>query len=161
MTQYGAKQYTKWLSKLTGDFYRLPSEAEWEYACRAGSTAAFCFGNDERQLADYAWYLDNSDEDAHPVGLKEPNRWGLYDMHGNVSEWVLDQYSETYDALEKAVAAGGPPIHWPTRLHPRTVRGGGWDSDAVDCQIAARVGSSVEWQEEEPLDPPQSPLAGL
>jgi formylglycine-generating enzyme required for sulfatase activity len=154
MTQYGAKQYTKWLSKLTEKFYRLPSEAEWEFACRAGSTTSYCFGDDEGRLADYAWYFDNSDEDTHPVGLKKPNRWGLYDMHGNVSEWVLDQYSEQYDALRKAVSAGEPPIHWPTRLHPRTVRGGSWDSEAVRCRSAARVGSSVLLQEEEPMVPP-------
>jgi len=154
MTQYGAKQYTKWLSKLTGRFYRLPSEAEWEYACRAGSTTSFCFGDGEGKLADYAWYFDSSDEDTHPVGLKKPNRWGLYDMHGNVSEWVLDQFSETYAPLRKAVAAGEPPIQWPTRLHPRTVCGGSWDSDAVDCQSATRAGSSVEWQQEEPMVPP-------
>ncbi len=150
MTQYAAKQYTKWLSKLTGDFYRLPSEAEWEYACRAGSSAPYCFGDDEKELADFAWYVDNSGEDTHPVGLKKPNRWGLYDMHGNASEWVLDQYSETYDPIRKAIAAGQPPIHWPMRLHPRTVRGGSWDSDAVDCRSAARVGSSVDLHEDEP-----------
>jgi sulfatase modifying factor 1 len=94
MTQYGAKQYTKWLSKLTGDFYRLPSEAEWEHACRAGTTTSFSFGADVRGLADHAWCFDNSDEDTRAVCLKAPNRWGLYDMHGNVSEWVLDQYDE-------------------------------------------------------------------
>ena len=154
MTQYAARQYTKWLSKLTEDFYRLPSEAEWEDACRAGSTTSFCFGDDEGKLGDYAWYFDNSGEDTHPVGLKKPNRWGLYDMHGNASEWVLDQYSETYEPLRKVVAAGEPPIHWPTRLHPRTVRGGSWDSDAVECRSAARKGSSVDWHDEEPMIPP-------
>jgi len=154
MTQYGAKQYTKWLSKLTRDFYRLPSEAEWEHACRAGSTTSYCFGDDARKLADYAWYFGNSADDTHPVGLKKPNRWGLYDMHGNASEWVLDQYSETYDPLRKAIAAGKQPIHWPTRLHPRTVRGGSWESDAVDCRSAARIGSSVDWHEEEAMIPP-------
>jgi hypothetical protein len=75
-------------------------------------------------------------------------------MHGNVSEWVLDQHSETYDVLKKAVAAGQQPIHWPTQLHPRTVRGGSWDSDAADCQSVARDGSSVRWQEEEAMVPP-------
>lgn len=154
MTQYGAKQYTKWLSQLTGDFYRLPSEAEWEYACRAGGTGSYCFGDDERRLGDYAWYFDNSDEDTHPVGLKKPNHWGLYDMHGNVSEWVLDQYSETRVPLRQAAAAGKQPIHWPTRLHPRTVCGGSWDADAVDCRNASRRGSSVDWQEEEAMFPP-------
>ena len=75
-------------------------------------------------------------------------------MHGNASEWVLDQYSETYAPLRKAGAAGEQPVHWPIRLHPRTVRGGSWDSDAVDCRSAARNGSSVEWHDEEPQIPP-------
>lgn len=153
MTQYAAKQYTKWLSKLTGTFYRLPSEAEWEYACRAGSNTTFCFGDDERQLGEYAWYFDNSGDDTHPVGLKKPNRWGLFDMHGNVGEWVLDQYTETLDHLSTAAADGRPPIRWPTRLHPRTVRGGSWDCQADECRSASRVGSSVDWHDEEPRLP--------
>ncbi len=154
MTQYAARQYTKWLSKLTRDFYRLPSEAEWEHACRAGSTTSFSFGDDARKLASYAWYSGNSTDETQPIGLKKPNRWGLYDMHGNASEWVLDQYSETYDPLRKAIAAGKQPIHWPTRLHPRTTRGGSWKSDVDGCQSAARIGSSVDLHEEEAMIPP-------
>lgn len=153
MTQYGAKQYTKWLSKLTNDFYRLPSEVEWEYACRAGSTTAYCFGEDSAELAEYAWYLQNSGHDTHPVGLKKPNRWGLYDMHGNVSEWVLDQYSGAHAALQRELSAGKPPIAWPTRLHPRTVRGGSWNSTARDCRSSTRTGSSEDWQEDEAMYP--------
>jgi formylglycine-generating enzyme required for sulfatase activity len=149
MTQYAAKQYTKWLSRLTGNFYRLPAEVEWEYACRAGSNTLFAFGDDPQALSEYGWYAANSSQDTHPVGLKKPNRWGLYDMHGNAREWVLDQYSPTYAPLRKLVAAGEQPIQWPTQLHPRTVRGGSWNSDAADCRSAARVGSSVEWQREE------------
>lgn len=153
MTQYAAKQYTKWLSKLTGEFYRLPAEIEWEYACRAGSTARYSFGDDEAKLREYAWFADNSNDDTHPVGLKLPNRWGLFDMHGNAGEWVLDQTSKTYEPLKKAVAAGDPAIDWPTRLYPRTVRGGSWDSNAGDCRSAARVGSSAKWHDDEPLIP--------
>ena len=152
MTQYGAKQYTKWLSKLTGDFYRLPSSAEWEYACRAGSTRDYCFGDDPDKLREYAWYADNSNEDTHPVGLKLPNRWGLYDMHGNASEWVLDEYSHSLESLRRP-DGGSLFVQWPERLHPRTVRGGHWDSSADSCRNDSRVGSSKDWHQEEPLIP--------
>ena len=90
MTQYAAKQYTKWLSLLTGDFYRLPSEAEWEHACRAGREGAYAFGEDRSEIDAHGWHEDNSDWATQPVGGKLPNAWGLYDMHGNASEWVLD-----------------------------------------------------------------------
>lgn len=148
MTQYGAKQYTKWLSKLTGEFYRLPSEVEWEYACRAGSKTAYHFGDTARDLDKYAWHFGNANEQTHPVGGRKPNAWGLYDMHGNAAEWVLDQFDERgYKKLEKRVAARREPIRWPTELYPRTVRGGSWDSDPQACRSASRRASSIDWQE--------------
>ena len=158
MSQYSAKQFTKWLSKLTGEFYRLPTEAEWEYACRAGTKSAYSFGDDPTRLDDYAWHTDNSDWEAHPVGEKKPSAWGLYDMHGDVAEWVLDQYdAEHYASLRGPKVTAAEAICWPTQLYPRVLRGGSWDHAAVDCRSAARGQSSDdEWRSYDP-NSPQSP----
>ena len=94
MTQHAANKYCQWLSAKTGHFYRLPTEAEWEYACRAGTTTAFWFGDNGENIGDYEWYADNADFKYQKVGTKKPNPWGLYDMHGNVAEWVLDAYTK-------------------------------------------------------------------
>jgi formylglycine-generating enzyme required for sulfatase activity len=146
MSQSAAKEYTKWLSKTTGRFYRLPTEAEWEYACRAGTTTAYSYGNDPKQLGDYAWYFENSklkdgDPGYHEVGTKKPNPWGLYDMHGNVAELVLDQYAKDWYVNLKAKT---PPIkaadavNVPTKQYPRVARGGGYESEPEDCRSARR-----------------------
>lgn len=157
MSQYAAKQYTKWLSLLTGEFYRLPSEAEWEYACRAGSTTAFSFGDDPEQLVQHAWYYKNAEEDytTSKVGQFKPNGWGLHDMHGNVWEWVLDGYQDNgYGQLAKKQ----PPINWPTTRFPRVLRGGSWSSeDPLRCRSAARLASDDDlWRSYDP-NTPQSP----
>lgn len=157
MTQYAAKQYTKWLSKLTGNQYRLPSEAEWEYACRAGSESAFHFGDDAAELGEYAWYGDNSDEQPHKVGLKKPNAFGLHDMHGNVMEWVIDGYAE--DGYSSLSGKTEPltlmdSIRWPDSAENRVVRGGSWQDDAERLRSAARIGSADEdWKAEDPNVP--------
>jgi hypothetical protein len=159
MSHFAARQYTKWLSKLSGTMYRLPSEAEWEYACRAGSTTAYHFGDDPKQLGEYAWTYDNSDEKSHVVGGKKPNPWGLYDMHGNAGEFVLDQLVEDHYA-KLAEKAGGKPlaawdtVRWPDQLKHRVVRGGGWDSDAERCRSASRMPSEDEdWKGSDPNRP--------
>ena len=94
LSQYAALMYCRWLYNKTGIFYRLPTEAEWEYACRAGTSTTYYFGNDAKELDKYAWYSNNSNNKFQKAGQKLPNAWGLYDMLGNVSEWTLDHYDE-------------------------------------------------------------------
>jgi len=154
MTQFSALQYCKWLSDKTGEFYRLPTEAEWEYACRAGSTTTYYYGDDTEMIDDYAWHYDNSSEKYHKIGSKKPNAWGLYDMLGNVSEWTLDQYKkDAYATISAEMAAEINPWIQPTRLHPRTVRGGSWDDSKEDHRCAARIRSSGKWKERDPQIP--------
>jgi len=152
VTQYAARQYTKWISGVTGHFYRLPSEAEWEYACRAGSTTAYHFGDDPDDLDDYAWYYDNSDDEPHEVGGKKPNQWGLYDMHGNVAEWVMDQLlEEGYEKFEGESLKAADALVWPKTLVQRVVKGGSWEDDPENCRSAFRLGSEEEaWKKEDP-----------
>ena len=123
---------------------RLPTEAEWEYACRAARPGAYCFGDAEAQLGDYAWYGKNSGGQTHPVGQKKPNAWGLYDMHGNVWEWCRDAWdAEAYQKRRAGVenpetlAAGG-------ERPPRVVRGGSWGSEAWVCRSAVRFGRDAD-----------------
>jgi formylglycine-generating enzyme required for sulfatase activity len=111
--------------------YRLPTEAEWEYAARAGTTGAYSFGDDEDSLGRYAWYRGNSDEKTHPVGQKQPNAWGLYDMHGNVCEWVQD-WTGNYSSSSVADPRG------PSSGLYRVGRGGSWDDPARRCRAAYR-----------------------
>ena len=114
--------------------YRLPSEAEWEYACRAGSETEFFFGSFAKRLGEFAWYSENSDAKTHPVGKKKPNGWGLYDMHGNVWEWVEDEWHDSYDG---APVDGRAWIDNPRGSY-RVKRGGGWNLGAQFCRSAMR-----------------------
>ncbi|WP_100920160.1 formylglycine-generating enzyme family protein [Candidatus Thiodictyon syntrophicum] len=128
-----AAAYCVWLTEQTGWTYRLPSEAQWEYACRAGTQTRWSFGDDERALGNHAWFKDNSDGKTHPVGEKQPNPWGLHDLHGNVWEWVQDHWHYHYqgaptDGSAWEDAAGGS----------RVLRGGDWFDDARYCRSARR-----------------------
>jgi formylglycine-generating enzyme required for sulfatase activity len=122
--------------------YRLPTEAEWEYACRAGSDSEYAFGNDERGLGEYSWFADNAAKKTHPVGQKKPNAWGLYDMHGNVAEWCNDNYDKSYYAAS--------PDHNPRGLaegDKNVLRGGAWNSARDGLRSAARVGEAPGFQD--------------
>jgi formylglycine-generating enzyme required for sulfatase activity len=158
MSQYAAKQYTKWLSLLTGQFYRLPTESEWEYACRAGSETAYYFGDDAGELGEFAWYDDNADYETHLVGQKQPNAWGLYDMLGNASEWVLDEYREDwYGAHQGRAYTSAEMLCWPDKLYPRVLRGGSINSTADDCRSAFRRASNDEDLRSYDPNTPKSP----
>ena len=159
MTQYAARQYTQWLSGLTGRFYRLPAEAEWEYACRAGTDTPFSCAAEA--LDDVAWFAENADDTTHPVGEKQPNAWGLYDMHGNASEWVIDELVEDgyADLQEKdGPVAVADTIRWPTDVESRVVRGGAYYDEPAQCRSAARRASEDEaWKDVDP-NLPKSPF---
>jgi formylglycine-generating enzyme required for sulfatase activity len=154
MTHHAAMEYCRWLSAKTGKTYRLPTEAEWEYACRAGSKTAYSFGDDARKLDDYAWHWDNADGKPHPVGKKKPNPWGLHDMHGNVSEWCLDHYDKDAYAKRRQDKPVLQPVLIPTdKKTPHVTRGGSWDEDEKLCRSAARRPSSREWWKQDPQRP--------
>ena len=154
MTPYAAKTFCKWLTAKTGRYYRLPTEAEWEYACRAGTTTAYSFGDSADDLDDYAWYFDSADspDGYSKIGQKKPNPWGLYDMHGNVAELCLDQLiPDFYQQLKDGKVS--TPFAVPTKEHPIVVRGGSWDDDAEVLRSAARRGSTKDWKMQDPQIP--------
>jgi formylglycine-generating enzyme required for sulfatase activity len=159
MTHHAANKYCQWLSAQTGHFYRLPTEAEWEYAARAGSTTAYFWGDDESKLADYAWTFDNAPNYQYAkVGQKKPSPWGLYDIYGNVVEWCLDQYDENgYKALSGVAMKDGilDGSKWlpTTKAYPHVVRGGSFDDDPDMARSAFRRGSDPEWKNQDPQLP--------
>lgn len=149
MSQQAAMAYCKWLYDKTGVFYRLPTEAEWEYACRAGNSAIYPFGNSPAQLKEYAYFQDNSQGKFQETGKLKPNSWGLYDMLGNLSEWTLDQYVENgYASMNSK-----DPYNPPTKRYPRVVRGGSYLDGANELRCANRIPSKSDWNQRDPQIP--------
>jgi formylglycine-generating enzyme required for sulfatase activity len=154
MTHHAAMEYCRWLSRKTGRTYRLPTEAEWEYACRAGTKTAYFFGEDAKQLGDYAWYDKNSDESPHPVGKKKANPWGLYDMLGNVAEWVIDPYvKDAYAAFPADKPTLAPVLLPVPKRFPDVARGGSWADPPDKVRSATRRGSDKSWIKLDPQRP--------
>ncbi len=122
-----------WKCDFNANGYRLPTEAEWEYACRAGTKTSYSFGDDERKLRNFAWYKDSSGRRPRPVGQKLPNPWGIHDMHGNVWEWCNDFYQVDYYQESPKKNPKGPETG-----ETKVLRGGGWSSDAEDCRSSYR-----------------------
>lgn len=170
MTQQAALRYCQWLYEKTGHFYRLPTEAEWESACKFGSSAVgprgVNSGQASQELSGEAWFYENSYEKYHELAQKKPNALGLYDMLGNVSEWTLDFYEENYLQNLQDDPAVNPWME-PTKRHSRTVKGGSYDSTAEECTCSARKKSEPKWQARDPQIPksrwwnPDSPFVGF
>ncbi len=151
MTQFAARHFTKWLSMKTGRFYRLPTEAEWERACRAGADTAWSFGDAPAEIDRFAWHAGNSGRRYREIARLKPNAWGLFDLHGNVAEWTLDAWAAYAELGEGEVLVD--PIAWPEREYPRSVRGGSWRDEPADLRCAARRGSDLSWKRMDPQIP--------
>ncbi len=152
MTQHAANKYCQWLSAKTGHFYRLPTEAEWEYAARAGTTTPYFWGDstDPKVIGEYVWWGKNSDFKYQQVGKKKPNPWGLHDMLGNVIEWTIDQYDADYYKTSPAAN----PWNKATKPYPHTARGGSWDDDSAEkLRVTARRASNSDWKIQDPQLP--------
>jgi formylglycine-generating enzyme len=166
MTQYGAIQFCKWLYLKTGVFYRLPTEAEWEYASKAGSDDTYFFGSDSALLDEYAWYAGNSGGETHAVGTKKPNPWGLYDILGNVMEWTSDQYDPAVYQQRANAQFKNPKVEIK-QLYPGAIRGGSYVSQADELRPSKRFASTPEWKRIDPQIPksqwwfPEAPFLGL
>jgi formylglycine-generating enzyme required for sulfatase activity len=154
ITHHAAMEYCRWLSAKTGKTYRLPTEAEWEYACRAGTRTGYSFGDNPELLGDYAWYKENSEDLTHKVGEKKPNPWGLHDMHGNVAEWCLDHYIKGgYSKYPIETPTVGPVVLPTERRFSHVARGGSWADEPARCRSAARRGSEKSWIKQDPQRP--------
>ena len=160
MSHHAAMVFSQWLRHKTKRGYRLPTEAEWEYACRAGSKGAYGFDDSKEKLADYAWFKDNAaiedkpDGTTHEVAKKKANAFGLYDMHGNVAEWCLDQYdAKSYSEFAKKELTLGGFTKTTDKKWSHVVRGGSWLDGSEKLRSAFRWPSEVEWMRKDPQFP--------
>ena len=155
MTWHAAAEYCRWLSAKTGKTYRLATEAEWEYAARAGTTTPWSSGAAPDTLGDVAWYAANSGGKPHLGGQKKPNAFGLFDLHGNVAEWVIDQHEpKRYQRLAALPSPVASPVAVPgTARYPHVVRGGGFEDEPAMLRSAARRASDPEWSRRDPQLP--------
>ena len=154
MTHHAAMEYCRWLSHKTGKTYRLPTEAEWEWAARAGTKTAYFFGNDRAKLDEYAWTKDNAEDGPHPVGKKKPNPWGLHDILGNAAEWCLDHYDAEYYRKSPADKLTLSPVLLPTdKRFSDVARGGSYDDPPEKLRCASRRGSDISWIKLDPQRP--------
>lgn len=150
MTHYSATKFCQWLSLISGNYYRLPTEAEWEYACRAGSESKYYFGDNVNEIDNYAWHKNNSSGKYHKVGQKKPNKLGLYDMIGNVSEWVADSYKED---IFKSKKQKKNPFIYNKEKYPKVYRGGSWYDDPKLLTSDKRFFSDKSLQRRDPQIP--------
>ena len=164
VTQLAAKAYCMWLSAKTGHFYRLPTEAEWEYACKASTTSKYYWGEGIEGYEKYEWFYENSDDKYQEIGLLKANPFGLHDMLGNVAEWCLDSYDENFYKNSVIKNPISLPIRgsslnspmeatWPVKIYGRIVRGGSYKDDAKDIFQERRTLSSKEWKQLDPQLP--------
>lgn len=151
MSQYAAMMYCKWLYKKTGIFFRLPSEAEWTYACMADNKMGAEFIDQKNVLKDIAWFTENSENRYHKVKQLKPNAWGLYDMQGNVAEWTLDEYTESYANQLKRNAVN--PVFMPLKKYPVTLKGGSYRDEGGDVSCRSRIPSEPKWNARDPQIP--------
>jgi formylglycine-generating enzyme required for sulfatase activity len=152
MTWHAAMAYTRWLSAKTGKHYRLATEAEWEYAARAGSSTPWASGSDAKALDALAWHAGNANGKPHRVGGKQANAFGLHDMHGNVGEWTLDQYQPQRYAALKGKASDPVALPGAARF-PHVVRGGSFEDEPAQLRSAARRASKPGWSRRDPQEP--------
>ncbi|MGJ8655737.1 MAG: formylglycine-generating enzyme family protein [Akkermansiaceae bacterium] len=152
MTQHAANKYCQWLSFQTGHFYRLPTEAEWEYACRANSKTKYTWGDNSEDADQYVWLGGDPASHYNKPGLKKPNAWGFQDMQGNVLEWTLDQYVPNRKAYFAKDNVTNPWVK-ATKPYPHVTKGGHWKQPLADITAASRTPSTDKWKQTDPQNP--------